>query len=211
MIFVRGVHSMAWVNTKKTIPITNPIFQEIVCGLVFNCPSSTVFKERIGVNERGTPKYKYTYKPVSAREVSFRNRGIDNRLFETILAQIRRPLNNKKTYALIDKTESVELTVHTIDSSVPLKDQYYELIVFQKRPDMSNAEALYYYLRNAFAHGSFEVVPTDNGNVYLLESSKDGNVKAQMRLKENSLLEYIRIANLTAGEIRRLQRRRKKL
>ena len=210
MIFVKGVNSMAWVNTKKTIPITNPLFQEIVCGLVFNCPSSNEFRERIGVNERGNPKYRYIYKPVSAREVSFRNRGIDNRLFETILAQIRRPLNNKKTYALIDKTESVELTVHTINSSVPLKDPYYEMIVFQKRSDMSNAEALYYYLRNAFAHGSFEVVPTDNGNVYLLESSKDGNVKAQMRLKESSLIEYIRLANLTAGEIRRLQRRRKK-
>lgn len=210
MIFVKGVNSMAWVNIRKPIPTTNPIFQEIVCGLVFNCPSSNEFREKIGVNERGNPKYKYIYKPVSAREVSFRNRGIDNRLFETILAQIRRPLNNKKTYALIEKDESVDLTVHTIKSSVALKDPYYELIVFQRRTDMSNAEALYYYLRNALAHGSFEVVPTDNGNVYLLESSKDGNIKAQMRLKESSLIENIRIANLSAGEIRKLQRRRKK-
>ena len=71
---------------------------------------------------------------------------------------------------------------------------------------MSDPEAFYYYIRNAFAHGSFEVIPTNNGNVYLLESSKDGAVKAQMRLKETSLIEYIRLANLTATEIKALQR-----
>lgn len=207
---MKDVKTMPWVNTTRSIPITNLVFQEIVYGLVFNCPSSNEFKEKNGVNERGEPQYKIKHKPVSARErVSFRSRGIDNRLFETILAQIRRPLNNTKTYALIGKSESVELTVNTIQKSVSLGDPYYEMIVFQRRTDMSNAEALYYYLRNAFAHGSFEIVPTNIGNVYLLESSKDGVVKAQMRLKENSLIEYIRLANLTAGEIRGLQRRRK--
>ena len=199
-----------WIDTTKPIPITNRAFQEIVSGLVFNCPSSTVFKEKICVDERGKTQYKKKYKPVSMRGNSFRSRGIDKSLFETILAQIRRPLNNINTYKLIDSSESVERIVNSIICSVSLGDPYYEMIVFQKRPDMSNAEALYYYLRNAFAHGSFEVVSTNNGDVYLLESSKDSNVKARMRLKESSLLEYIRLANFTAGEIRNLQRHRKK-
>lgn len=201
---------MPWIDTTKSIPITNMAFQEIVSGLVFNCPSSTLFKVAIGVDERGKTKYKKKYKPVSVRGSSFRSRGIEKSLFETILAQIRRPLNNINTYMLIDSSESVERAVDSIMCSVSLGDPYYEMIVFQKRPDMSNAEALYYYLRNAFAHGSFEVVSTNNGNVYLLESSKDSNVKARMRLKESSLLEYIRLANFTAGEIRNIQRRRKK-
>ena len=147
---------------------------------------------------------------MSVRGSSFRSRGIDKSLFETILAQIRRPLNNINTYMLIDSSDSVERAVNSIISSVSLGDPYYEMIVFQERSDMSNAEAFYYYLRNAFAHGSFEVSSTNTGNVYFLESSKDSNVKARMRLKESSLLEYIRLANLTAGEIRSLQRRRKK-
>lgn len=147
---------------------------------------------------------------MSVRGSSFRSRGIDKSLFETILAQIRRPLNNINTYMLIGSSESVERAVNSIICSVSLGDPYYEMVVFQKRSDMSNAEAFYYYLRNAFAHGSFEVSSTNTGNVYFLESSKDSNVKARMRLKESSLLEYIRLANLTAGEIRSLQRRRKK-
>ena len=52
---------MPWIDTTKSIPITNIAFQEIVSGLVFNCPSSTVFKVAIGVDERGKTKYKYKY------------------------------------------------------------------------------------------------------------------------------------------------------
>ena len=197
---------MSWVNITKSIPMTNPIFQEIVCGFVFNCPSSTEHRERIGVNEEGKVRYKRTYKPVSARSVSFRKRGINKDLFLTILAQIRRPLNNIKTYALIKASESVESTVNAIINTTSLGDPYFEIIVFQKRNDMTDTEALYYYIRNAFAHGSFEVIPTNKGHVYLLESSKDESVKAQMRLKETSLKEYLRLANLTAAEIKALQK-----
>lgn len=200
---------MPWVNTNQRIPITNTIFQEIINGLVFNCPSSTEHKVKIGVNDNGKAKYKYKYIPVSARNASFRERGICKDLFVTILAQIRRPLSQTKTYALIENTESVELTVNSIISTCPLNDPYYEIIVFQKRPDMTDTEALYYYLRNAFAHGSFEVIGSNNGNVYLLESSRDGSARAQMRLKENTLKEYIKLANLTADEIKALQRRKK--
>lgn len=200
---------MAWVNTTRSIPKDDPIFQAIVCGLVFNCPSTTEHREKIGVNKQGKARYKRTYKPVSARNVSFRSRGICKDLFNTILAQIRRPLNKTKTYALIKPTESVEATVNSIMSATSLSDQYYEMIVFQKRSDMTDPEALYYYIRNAFAHGSFEVVPTNNENVYLLESRKDETVKAQMRLKETSLREYIKLANLTAEEIKKLRKVKK--
>ena len=200
---------MPWVNIHRSIPTDNRIFRDIICGLVFNCPSSTERKEKIGVYENGNTKYKSTYKPVSAREVSFRERGINSGLFATIMAQVRRPLNKEKTYALIQSSESVETTVNSIMGTTSLSDPYYEIVVFQKRSDMSDPEAFYYYIRNAFAHGSFEVIPTNNVNVYLLESSKDGAVKAQMRLKETSLIEYIRLANLTATEIKALQRHKK--
>ena len=200
---------MPWVNLKKPIPVTNPIFQDIVSGLVFNCPSSTERRVKTGVNGKRKAQYKVSYTPVSARGVSFRRRGITKSLFVTILAQIRRPLSATKTYALIQSSESVESTVESITNATSLSDPYYEIIVFQKRSDMSDTEALYYYIRNAFAHGSFEVVATNGGNVYLLESSKDGTIKAQMRLKETSLSEYIRLANLTVAEIKALQKHRK--
>ncbi len=197
---------MPWVNIKKPIPTNNPVFQEIVSGLVFNCPSSTEHKEKFGEYPDGKTKYKRIYEPVSVRDSSFRRRGISNNLFVTIMAQIRRPLYKEKTYALIKPSKSVEASVNSIMANTSLRDPYYEIVVFQKRSDMTDVEAFYYYLRNAFAHGAFEVIPTSNGNVYLLESGKQGDVKAQMRLKETSLIEYTRLANLTAAEIKALQR-----
>ena len=164
--------------------------------------------KKIGVDERGKAKYKLIYRPVSSRDVSFRKRGIKKDLFITILTQIRRPLNKVKTYAKIKDSESVESLVNAIMNTTSLRDPNYEIAVFQERTDMSDTEAFYYYLRNSFAHGSFEVIPSTSGNVYKLESSKDGTIKSQMRLKETSLLEYIRLANLTATEIKDLQKSR---
>lgn len=57
---------------------------------------------------------------------------------------------------MIDSFESVEATVSSIMSMAALRDPYYEMIVFQKRTDMTETEALYYHIRNAFAHGAFE-------------------------------------------------------
>ena len=120
---------MPWVNLKKSIPVTNPIFQDIVSGLVFNCPSSTERRVKTGVNGKGKAQYKVSYTPVSARGVSFRRRGITKSLFVTILAQIRRPLSATKTYALIQSSESVESTVESITNATSLSDPYYEIIV----------------------------------------------------------------------------------
>ena len=201
---------MPWVDVNSQIPIRDTNFQDIINGLVFNCPSSTEHKEKDGNYDNGKTRYKRIYRPVSVRNVSFRNKRINGGLFNTIMAQIRRPLMDTKTYALIKQFESVESRVNSILSSTALDDPYFELAVFQKRSDMADPEAFYYYIRNAFAHGSFEVIRTNNNNVYLLESSKDGVVKARMRLKEASLLEYVRIANLTPAEIKALRKHRKR-
>lgn len=89
-----------------------------------------------------------------------------------------------------------------------MKDENFDLIVFRERSDMSDPEAIYYYIRNAFAHSSFEVRSTQHGNVYLLESAKKRNVNARMRLNETAMIELVRIMDLTSGDLRALQRRR---
>ncbi len=66
---------------------------------------------------------------------------------------------------------------------------------------MSDPEAIYYYIRNAFAHGLFEVRSTQHGNVYLLESAKKRNVNARMRLNETAMMELVRIMDLTSGDL----------
>jgi hypothetical protein len=45
---------------------------------------------------------------------------------------------------------------------------------------------------------------------HLLESGKGGKIKAQMRLRESTLLRYIELENLTAQEIKDLQKSQRK-
>ena len=68
---------MPWVNIHRSIPTDNRIFRDIICGLVFNCPSSTERKEKIGVYENGNTKYsteviaeKVTFLTSKASEIS---------------------------------------------------------------------------------------------------------------------------------------------
>lgn len=201
---------MAWIDVSKVNSSSVTSSLHIIEGLVFNCPSSTERKEKDDSYKNEKPRYKNVYKPVSARETSFRRRGINGNLLVTLLAQISRPLKVSKTYLLIGSNSSVELNMDDIMKNVALSDPYFDVVVYQKRSDMTDVEAFYYYIRNAFAHGAFEVLQKGSEKIYKLESAKDGKVKAQMRLKESTLEEYIRLANLTVADIKALQRPKKK-
>ena len=50
---------------------------------------------------------------------------------------------------------------------------------------MSDAEVVFYYIRNAFAHGDIEVIGGGD-RIYKLESKKKNDIKAQMILKEEA-------------------------
>ena len=196
---------MSWWSRTSTIP-NDDVFYSIIAGFVFNCPSCIEYKEKIGVNEKGKPRYKREKKPVSGRNSTFRSRGVCKDLLVTILAQIRTPLAKSGRYALIKSEESVEDKVNQILSSVSFGDSNFELIVFQKRTNMTDTEAFYYYIRNAFAHGSFEVINTESGRFYKLESANDGCIKAQVRVKESSLLQYIEYSEMSSADVKALQK-----
>ena len=175
-------------------------------GWFFNCPVCIEKRISEGMMPDGKKKYKYVRKAVSARNSTFRSRNVCGHLLITVLAQIRRPLVRNSAYALIDSNDSVEDKVQEIINGTTMSDTNFELVVFQKRTDMSDTEAFYYYIRNAFAHGSFEIINTDSGKIYKLESGKDDSVKAQMRLKESSLKRYIDYSMLSASEVKALQK-----
>ena len=65
---------------------------------------------------------------------------------------------------------------------------------------------IFYYIRNALAHGSFMV----NGDIYSFESSKDGTTKAAIRLREETLLKWIKDVSLSPEKLKKvLQSERK--
>lgn len=202
---------MPWVNTRSNIPVNNLNFNQIIAGLLFECPSTVKSREKIGVDDKGKNILRDKYTPVSMRNNAFRNRGIRGSLLTTILANIRKPLKAHNAYYCIGHQEIVEDKISEIIATTTLGDAFFDVIVMKKRSDMSETEALFYYIRNAFAHGAFEYVAESNDNAafYLLESKKDGIVKAQMRLKETTLLKICRLSKMTSTEITRIQKKKK--
>ena len=80
------------------------------------------------------------------------------------------------------------------------------MIVIAERSDMSLTSSIFYYIRNAFAHGSFMV----DGDVYSFESSKDGTIKAAIRLREKTLLKWIQDISVSPERLKKaLQSERK--
>lgn len=198
---------MLWWSVSK-IPYNT--LDNIAYDFIFLCPSSTIKKEKDGINSKGKPAYKKTYVPVSARNCSFKERGITGSLLLTILAQIRYPLIKNGTYEALENSKSVEQTVQSILSNKALKDPNFDIVVFHKRSDMPETEAFFYYIRNAFAHGSFQVKSSDLGNVYLLESKKNNKITAQMRIKEKTLKCYLQLLEKTPSQIKNIRKQRSK-
>ena len=180
---------MKWVNVNAKIPIDQKNFWEIIDAFVFCCPSSIKRKE--------------TYRDVSARKCSFRARGINGKLLTSLVAKLKQPFVKNGTYAVLKhSSDNVESRVQQIMKSVSLGDSNYDLMVFKHRHDMPITEAIYYYIRNAFAHGSFEVKNNNGSYIYLLECSNKKQIVARMRIKEKTLLEIAKLSKLSAKELK---------
>jgi hypothetical protein len=156
-----------------------------------------------------------TYVPVSNRDrCSFRSRNITGGLLTTLGARIKR-LVDEGCYQVIGAEPSAfasvdEATRRLVESSTR-SDELFNLIVFRRRSEMSDAEAVFYAVRNAFAHGSFEVVsPAGGERVYLLEAAKGDVTQARIRLKESQMRELLRMGGLNKGGVKKMQRRRSK-
>lgn len=196
---------MAWYDPSKRIPVIRNTFIRIIEGFVFLCPASIRHEKKDKTN---TEKKIVFYQDVSKRKCSFRCRGIDSHLLTTVLAQIKKPLVAQQTYSVLKNDEDVPDAVNRIIALASLSDPYYDIMVYQHRSDMSDTEAIYYYIRNSFAHGSFEIKKCQGERCYLLQSDKDEKVKAQMRLKESTLKRLLVLAQMSAPDIRAQQRKR---
>ena len=178
-----------FIDTKSPVPIEEAFFQSFIVAFVFNCPSATVVCKK-----KEKPK---RFNPVSTRGCSFRERGITGTLLTTLTAQIKKRVD---FYKKAEKNQKVEDLFESISNN--------ERIVFRENAQMSDAEAVYYYIRNAFAHGSFEYIP--ERKLYKLESKKDDNVKAQMILSESTLQKLAELSSVDKKFIENLQRKRRK-
>lgn len=201
---------MNWCNCNSSISYEGNRLIEVIDFFVFHCPASIRSFVKDGIWPDGKKKRKKIYKDVSVRDCSFRKNGITGNLLSTILAEIRRPIARQGLFQVIKTDADVSATAKALLCSRTGNDQWPDLIVMHTRSDMPDSESIYYYIRNALAHGSFEVIRDDKLQpIYRLECKKDEIVKAQMQLKEKTIIRLKQLAEMSPGEIKQLQRRKK--
>lgn len=192
-----------WWDKNKKIPFHNENFVKILDFYLFHCPSEITKK-------KGTAKI---YTRVSKRAKTLRSQGWIEGYANTLIACMKRNLKNPHQYCVCNSNENIAEKTEELESSCTLSDKHFEMLVITERHDMNKASAIFYYIRNAFAHASFSVITVNNRNIYYFESKKDETVKARIRLNENTLLEWIKDFSLSPAKLKALlsdERKQKK-
>lgn len=172
-----------WWNVNPTIPFENKNFQTILNFYLFQCP----------VEFKRGKKESTTYQKVSQRARSLRERGWIESYATTLVNYMKESLGKNSNYDTCKSEESVAVKVKQLENSGSLSDKHFEVIVYTERSEMNKANAILYYIRNAFAHASFSVTTVGSRKVYYFESAKNGVVKARIRLNETTLLNWMEI------------------
>lgn len=183
-----------WWNKGTSIPFNSMNFHKIIDFFLFNCPSEI----EKGNKKQGTK----TYEKVSQRATTLRAQGWKGGFLNTLLASMKRTTSGHLEYRVFNASRDICCEVNMIEKSVTLTDLNFEMIVISERTDMNKTSTIFYYIRNAFAHGSFSVI-TDNGRtIYYLESAKNSTIKARLRLREETLMKWIKDFSLSPKELK---------
>lgn len=138
-------------------------------------------------------KYKCNFKKVSKRGISFEERGLDGAKLNSLRA------------AMIRVTKVELSAVESANEVIKIADQNKnsEFIVIKKNESNSSVtEGYFYCIRNAFAHGGFDV----DGDTYYLKNEDRGEIKGLARIREESLLAWIDLVNMDLNEIKKAGR-----
>jgi len=173
-------------NQKNEIPLNDKNFYKILNFYLFNCPCE---RER---RENGRKKYE----KISCRAKTLRDKGWTNSNLRILLSAMKKTASRHMEYKILESSQKIDEKENNINYS--LSDDQYEMIIVCKRNDMNLTSAIFYYIRNAFAHGSFYII----NKTYYFESSKKETIKGKLRLKEKTLLKWIELFELSPKVLR---------
>lgn len=122
-------------------------------------------------------------KVVSVRGITFKKRKLNGKALNSLIAAMRR---------------SSDISINTVKDTPAAPDGKNEYLIVRERSDMSIVNAYFYAIRNAFAHGSFSF---EKGG-YLLENWNKGQLKAVGRIKEKTLLEWIKLCDMSVSDLK---------
>lgn len=159
----------------KSIPLNNKKFIRIISFYLFECPV---------VIKRGNKE-----EAVSVRGKSFRDFGIEgSHAYKSFLKEMKNRADSKTIEYAAVKTES-DILVKEKQWNQIKKDSNYEFMVIYDAQKIGVVQCVFYCIRNALAHGDFDY----SGETYVFTSRKNGKFRGRIRLREQTLLNWIEI------------------
>lgn len=156
-------------HNANEIPYNSLNFQKILDFYLFGCP--VIIRK----------------KKVSQRGETFEKMNVTGTKLTSLLKDMKR----NTEYHCVHSEQSVEKIFETINSNSSFSDDYFNLIVFIENMEIGKTKTIFYYIRNAFAHGDFSVECVEGKYIYTLRSQKNGKIKGMFRIKETTLLSWI--------------------
>lgn len=150
-------------------PYGNKNFRDILDFYLFHCPSQGK----------------------SVRSITFEEQGWKGNLFSTFKSQMlnRASSDLKKHYFPCEKKELIDKFM--IAKTYKKNEEY---CIFLKNDETRIIESLFSAIRNSLAHGSFFIKKESKVNYYFF-INHDGYLKAEIRLREDTLQNWIFLFN----------------
>lgn len=180
-------------ETVNAIPQTKAFHRIIQCYLL-ECPVRTRIQIPVKDRDPNDPqaKYKCLFKKVSKRGTTFYERGLDGSNLNVLRAAMKRVTDVK--LIVVDTVNEVTSVSAELDL---LAEQEY-IIIKRNEGNVSVTEGYFYCIRNAFAHGNFDV----DGSTYYLRNEVHGEIRGVARLLESSLIKWSELINMSIGDIK---------
>lgn len=164
-----------WWSKNTVIPFKNANFQRILGFYLFSCPV-------LHQNNRTR---------VSQRGLTFEERGITDRSLTKLLSEMKaKSASGTLLYQCLGTGNNDFVQIEQQNRA---HDLNFEMVIFVENSDLKKTRTIFYAIRNALAHGSFSVSGTGEKRTYCLENRNDGVLKARIRLREKTLLNWIEL------------------
>lgn len=162
-------------NPHTKLPYSNKNFLRILDFYLFHCPVTT----------KSTIKKEAVYKKVSQRAITFEEKGWVGGRLTALHNEMLKHIEHKD----VNSAEEVASAWEELERTSTNRDFYCDRVVYCNT--IGKTKSLYYTIRNAFAHGSFEILNVKGKYIYFFETEKNGEMRSKIRLKEKTLLSWL--------------------
>jgi len=145
--------------------------RELIEFYLINCP--------VDYKKKKTKEYVV----VSHKGPTFTSLNYQSAEITKLLKTFNKTINNN--IVRCSNHQEVEAAEARIKHDKGYSDRNFEYVAIIENTDMFRTRTLFYMIRNALAHGSFE----NKDKVYYFKAEKDKKLKALMRLKYTTLID----------------------